>query len=152
MREIRSRQNNSFRYFKTQVRIYGQTNLMSVMLLKLLPLSAKVPVQIYKLLIVSVVVFQKLAQNLNLVTFLIVMKLVFIIVHYQTGHFPLKVYLLKVLRTLKERSTIMLACSATGEKLKPLVISKALTPRCVRGICNFCIDIRQNPINHMAIL
>ena len=99
-----------------------------------------------------VVVFQKLAPILNLVTFLIVMKLVFIIVHYQTGHFPLKVYLLKVLRTLKERSTIMFACSATGEKLKPLVISKALTPRCVRGICNFCIDIRQNPINHMAIL
>ena len=58
----------------------------------------------------------------------------------------------KGVKNSKERLTIMFACSATGEKLKPLVISKVLAPRCVRGICNFCIDIRQNPINHMAIL
>jgi hypothetical protein len=28
----------------------------------------------------------------------------------------------------------MFACSAAGEKLKPLVISKALKPRCFRNI------------------
>jgi hypothetical protein len=34
----------------------------------------------------------------------------------------------------KERLTVMFACSATGEKLKPLVIGKALKPRCFKNI------------------
>ena len=34
----------------------------------------------------------------------------------------------------KERLTVMLACSALGEKLKPFVIGKAENPRCFKGI------------------
>ena len=34
----------------------------------------------------------------------------------------------------KERLTVMLACSALGEKLKPLVMGKAENPRCFKGI------------------
>lgn len=34
----------------------------------------------------------------------------------------------------KERLTVLLACSATGEKLKPLVIGKANNPRAFKGI------------------
>lgn len=34
----------------------------------------------------------------------------------------------------KERFTVLLCASATGEKLKPLVIGKANNPRCFRGI------------------
>lgn len=34
----------------------------------------------------------------------------------------------------KERITVMLACSSTGEKLKPLVIGKAKQPRCFKNI------------------
>ena len=33
----------------------------------------------------------------------------------------------------KERLTVMLACSQTGEKLKPLVIGKAENPRCFKN-------------------
>jgi hypothetical protein len=33
----------------------------------------------------------------------------------------------------KERLTVLLACSAEGEKLKPLVIGKSTNPRCFRG-------------------
>jgi hypothetical protein len=37
-------------------------------------------------------------------------------------------------KTSKERITALLAASATGEKLKPLVIGKAENPRCFRGM------------------
>ena len=37
-------------------------------------------------------------------------------------------------RTSKERVTIMFACSALGEKCKPLVITKAQKPCCVKNI------------------
>ncbi|KAL5016671.1 hypothetical protein ScPMuIL_006260, partial [Solemya velum] len=35
----------------------------------------------------------------------------------------------------KDRITALLACSATGEKLKPVIIGKSANPRCFRG-CN----------------
>jgi hypothetical protein len=41
----------------------------------------------------------------------------------------------------KERITVMLCCSLTGEKLKPLVIGKAEKPRCFKGL-----DISQLPV------
>lgn len=34
----------------------------------------------------------------------------------------------------KERLTVMLACSATGEKLKPMIIGKAHRPRCFKNV------------------
>ena len=34
----------------------------------------------------------------------------------------------------KERLTVLLACSATGEKMKPLVIGHSLNPRCFHGV------------------
>lgn len=37
-------------------------------------------------------------------------------------------------KTSKERLTVLLACSASGDKLKPLVIGKAENPRCFRGL------------------
>lgn len=37
-------------------------------------------------------------------------------------------------KSAKERLTVMFACSATGEKLKPLVIGKANQPRCFKNI------------------
>ena len=37
-------------------------------------------------------------------------------------------------KLLKERLTVLLACSKTGEKLKPLVIGKAAKPRCFRNL------------------
>jgi hypothetical protein len=40
----------------------------------------------------------------------------------------------KGIKTSKERITVLLACSAAGEKLKPLVIGKAENPRCFRGV------------------
>ena len=40
----------------------------------------------------------------------------------------------KGIKTAKERMTVCLACSATGEKLKPLVISRAENPRCLKGV------------------
>ena len=40
----------------------------------------------------------------------------------------------KGIKISKERMTALLACSAAGEKLTPLVISKALNPRCFRGV------------------
>ena len=39
----------------------------------------------------------------------------------------------KGIKTSKERITVLLACSAAGHKLKPLVIGKAENPRCYRG-------------------
>ncbi|XP_069110032.1 tigger transposable element-derived protein 6-like [Argopecten irradians] len=40
----------------------------------------------------------------------------------------------KGVKNSKERLTVMFACSATGEKLKPLVIGKAKQPRCFRNL------------------
>ncbi|XP_062599444.1 tigger transposable element-derived protein 6-like [Saccostrea cucullata] len=37
-------------------------------------------------------------------------------------------------KSAKERLTVMFACSATGEKLKPLVIGKSNQPRCFKNI------------------
>ena len=34
----------------------------------------------------------------------------------------------------KERVTVLLTCSSTGEKLKPLVIGKVKNPRCFKNI------------------
>jgi len=34
----------------------------------------------------------------------------------------------------RERITVLFCCSATGEKLKPLVIGKAVSPRCFKNI------------------
>ena len=34
----------------------------------------------------------------------------------------------------KERITALLACSAVGEKLTPLVIGRSANPRCFRGV------------------
>lgn len=34
----------------------------------------------------------------------------------------------------KEPVTVLFACSATGEKLKPLVIGKASKPRCFKNV------------------
>ena len=36
-------------------------------------------------------------------------------------------------RIAKDRITVLLCCSATGEKLQPLVIGRSLNPRCFRG-------------------
>ena len=41
-------------------------------------------------------------------------------------------------KVMKERLTILLACSQTGEKLKPVVIGKSSKPRCFKNI-----DIRK---------
>ena len=40
----------------------------------------------------------------------------------------------KGIKTSKERVTVLLACSAAGDKLKPLVIGKSLKPRCFWGV------------------
>ncbi|KAI0221817.1 Tigger transposable element-derived protein 4, partial [Lamellibrachia satsuma] len=40
----------------------------------------------------------------------------------------------KGIKTSKERITVLLACSAAGEKLTPLVIGKAANPRWFRGV------------------
>lgn len=40
----------------------------------------------------------------------------------------------KGVKTAKERITVLLACSATGEKLKPLVIGRAENPRCLKYV------------------
>ena len=40
----------------------------------------------------------------------------------------------KGIKTSKERLTVLLVCSATGEKLKPMVIGHSLNPRCFRGV------------------
>jgi hypothetical protein len=34
----------------------------------------------------------------------------------------------------KERLTVMFCCSASGEKLKPMLIGKAKKPRCFKNI------------------
>ena len=43
------------------------------------------------------------------------------------------------------RATTLLACSATGEKLKPLVIGKAQKPRCFKNI-----KPEQLPVTYIA--
>ncbi len=45
----------------------------------------------------------------------------------------------------KDRITVLLACSATGEKLRPLVIGKANNPRCFKGY-----DKHQLPVMYFA--
>ena len=45
----------------------------------------------------------------------------------------------------KQRLTVMLCCSATGEKLKPLVIGNANKPRCFRNI-----DVSSLPVSWKA--
>lgn len=40
----------------------------------------------------------------------------------------------KGIKTAKERMTVLLACSATGEKLKPLLIGKSENPRCFKNV------------------
>lgn len=45
----------------------------------------------------------------------------------------------------KERLTVLLCCSQTGEKLKPLVIGKSLKPRCFRNL-----DQRKLPVSWHA--
>ena len=40
----------------------------------------------------------------------------------------------KGIKTSKERMTVLLACSATGEKLKPLIIGKSENPRCFKNV------------------
>ena len=47
----------------------------------------------------------------------------------------------KGIKTSKERVTVLLACSAAGDKLKPLVIGKSLKPRCFRGIDKAALPI-----------
>ena len=42
----------------------------------------------------------------------------------------------------KERITLLLCCSATGEKLEPLIIGKSANPRCFRGINVRTLNIR----------
>lgn len=45
----------------------------------------------------------------------------------------------------KERLTILLACSATGEKLKPLIIGKSKKPRCFKNV-----DLKNLPVSWYA--
>ncbi|CAL1539922.1 unnamed protein product [Lymnaea stagnalis] len=40
----------------------------------------------------------------------------------------------KGIKTTKERMTVLLACSAAGEKLKPLVIGRTENPRCFKNV------------------
>ncbi|ESO04001.1 hypothetical protein HELRODRAFT_136350, partial [Helobdella robusta] len=40
----------------------------------------------------------------------------------------------KGIKTAKERITVLLACSQTGEKLPPLVIGYAENPRCFKAL------------------
>lgn len=40
----------------------------------------------------------------------------------------------KGIKTAKERITVLLACSATGEKLQPVVIGKSENPRCFKNV------------------
>ena len=42
----------------------------------------------------------------------------------------------------KERITLLLCCSATGEKLEPLILGKSANPRCFRGINVRTLNIR----------
>ena len=41
----------------------------------------------------------------------------------------------------KDRITVLLVCSATGEKLKPVVIGRAENPRCFRGQTKSCLPV-----------
>ena len=47
----------------------------------------------------------------------------------------------KGIKTSKDRITVLLACSAAGEKLTPLVIGKAANPRCFRGVDKALIPV-----------
>ena len=51
----------------------------------------------------------------------------------------------KGVKAAKDRVTVMLACSAVGEKLKPLVIGKAKNPRCFKNI-----NVSQLPVHYTA--
>lgn len=42
----------------------------------------------------------------------------------------------------KERLTVMLCCSMTGEKLKPFVIGKALNPRCFKNVKHSSLPVK----------
>jgi predicted DNA-binding protein YlxM (UPF0122 family) len=57
---------------------------------------------------------------------------------FETGLYyrtlPDKTLSAKGVKNSKERLTVMFVCSAAGEKLKPLVISKALKPHCFKNI------------------
>jgi hypothetical protein len=50
----------------------------------------------------------------------------------------------KGIKIPKDRVTLLVACSATGEKLPPLMIGKAATPRCFRGHVNLPICYMNN--------
>jgi hypothetical protein len=39
-----------------------------------------------------------------------------------------------VTKVSKDRITVLFACSADGEKLKPLVIAKSINPRCLKNV------------------
>ncbi|XP_013793871.1 tigger transposable element-derived protein 6-like, partial [Limulus polyphemus] len=41
----------------------------------------------------------------------------------------------------KERITVLLGCSATGEKLTPLIIGRAANPRCFRGYSTSSLSV-----------
>ena len=41
----------------------------------------------------------------------------------------------------KDRITVLLVCSATGEKLKPVVIGRAENPSCFRGQTKSCLPV-----------
>ncbi|KAI0221967.1 Tigger transposable element-derived protein 6, partial [Lamellibrachia satsuma] len=47
----------------------------------------------------------------------------------------------KGIKTSKERVTVLLTCSAAGEKLKPLLIGKSLKPRHFKGIDKAALPI-----------
>ena len=47
----------------------------------------------------------------------------------------------KGINTSKERVTVLLACSAAGEKLKPLLIGKSAKPRCFKGVDKAAIPV-----------
>ena len=47
----------------------------------------------------------------------------------------------KGIKTSKERVTVLLACSAAGEKLKPLLIGKSVKPWCFKGIDKVALPV-----------
>ena len=57
-------------------------------------------------------------------------------------------------KTSKDRITVLLACSADGDKFKPLVIAKSENPRCFRGITKaaFPVIYRANKTARMTTI